>query len=1214
MIFFTRLKFLLISLLIGGTALAQTPEGELKRWHKVTLSFEGPTTSETASTNPFSDYRLDVTFTNGNLTYVVPGFYAACDDAADSSCDSGNLWQVHFSPSQTGTWNWTAEFVTGSDVAINGGGASAGFMDGVTGSFDVVESDKSGRDFRSKDLGRLKYVGEHYLRHIGTSPENPNGPWFVKAGADSPENALNYVDFDATPSYNNNLNKIGSKTWQPHQQDYVAADASSYTWGNGKGTEILGMLNYLSGEGANVMSFLTWNSSGDGGAVFPHTLKVSLQEYSNTARNQQWNKVNKDRFDVSKMAQWEKVMEYADKKGIYLHFKTMETENDNLMDGNDFGRQRKLYYRELIARFGHHLALNWNLTEETTLADNVVKSTATYIKEQDPYDHNIVIHTYPDQQDQRYNPLLGSNSELTGASIQTNKSKVHNDVRRWLEKSRNAGKKWVVANDEQGSAGEGIRVSDKRVREDVLWATLMAGGTGVEYYSGYTDDDGDINGNDHRKRGNKYKEGGYALNFFNTYLQPYMTEMVSSDGITSNNNDYVFAKAGEVYAVYLPNGGSTNIDLPSGTWEVQWYNPRSGGGLSAATAVTNSISAPDTNDWVALIKGESDGTDCDNVENVTASHDAYLQGTTLFNSAELRVESGNRISYLQFDVPSTTEVITGVKLQMTVSSDGGSGLIEVFKGNSDNWTEASLSDANKPGEGAMIGSLNTTYSVGQSYTWNLSGVTAGETISLIVKQTGGNDVSFSSKEGSNAPTLLLELECNDGGGSGDCDAVTMTAVTDFPNITIAGFSPAYVDDVRNALAINAGQYKDMFAAAQGSFSGETGIYNIKLTTLTELDGESTYRVVVDGTTVGTFQNPTTTTDYAPAEVVFEDIAVANGATIQVEFNSHTNGTIPEDDITAYSRGRWTGLEFACVDGTGGDGDGDCVALEENGVVAVEAEHFASQSKSDKRKWYVLDGSGTTTPTPDPDPSHHTAASGGGYLEILPDTRVTHSDQLVAGENFSNVPGQLTIVDYKVKFSSAGKYFVWVRAYSTGTEDNGVHVGIDGTWPESGKRLQWCTGKNQWTWESKQRTDANHCGEAQKIYLDVPSAGVHTISFSLREDGFEMDKFVLSKTYTKPSGEGPDEVLVDCGTLSVDDVEANKKVKLYPNPAQNTIVVQGIAKGKATIYDTVGRKVISSVNILQSENKAIDISLIPAGVYFIVINDDTNKHALKFIKE
>jgi len=217
---------------------------------------------------------------------------------------------------------------------------------------------------------------------------------------------------------------------------------------------------------------------------------------------------------------------------------------------------------------------------------------------------------------------------------------------------------------------------------------------------------------------------------------------------------------------------------------------------------------------------------------------------------------------------------------------------------------------------------------------------------------------------------------------------------------------------------------------------------------------------------------------------------------------------------------------------GGNGNdntgGDCAALEENGVVAIEAEHFSSLELTGVRNWYLSNAT-SSNPTPDPDPNHAGNSSGNAYLEILPDTRVTHGDPLITNENFTNVAGQMTIVNYKVKFNTTGRYYVWVRAYSTGSEDNGVHVGLDGQWPDSGKRMQWCQGKNQWTWESKQRTEANHCGVAQQIYLDITSTGIHTVSFSMREDGFEMDKIVLSKAYTKPNGAGPAEVLVDCNS-------------------------------------------------------------------------------------
>lgn len=232
--------------------------GELLKWHKITLGFDGPTTSETATPNPFTNYRLDVTFTHADSGsfYVVPGYYAADGNAANSGASSGSVWAVHFSPDATGTWTWVSSFVQGSNVAQNGGGSHVtNSIDGLTGSFNVAGTDKSGRDFRGK--GRLQYVGEHHLRFAEA------GEWFLKAGADSPENFLAYEDFDNTPNIGNRL-----KSWAPHADDYQAGDP---TWAGGKGKSIIGAINYLAlVKGMNVFSFLPMNINGDDENVFPY--------------------------------------------------------------------------------------------------------------------------------------------------------------------------------------------------------------------------------------------------------------------------------------------------------------------------------------------------------------------------------------------------------------------------------------------------------------------------------------------------------------------------------------------------------------------------------------------------------------------------------------------------------------------------------------------------------------------------------------------------------------------------------------------------------------------------------------------------------------------------------------------------------------------------------------------------------------------------------
>ncbi|WP_282179429.1 hypothetical protein [Maribacter stanieri] len=183
--------------------------------------------------------------------------------------------------------------------------------------------------------------------------------------------------------------------------------------------------------------------------------------------------------------------------------------------------------------------------------------------------------------------------------------------------------------------------------------------------------------------------------------------------------------------------------------------------------------------------------------------------------------------------------------------------------------------------------------------------------------------------------------------------------------------------------------------------------------------------------------------------------------------------------------------------------------EHKGIVAVEAEYYYRQTKTDLRNWHRITKN-EITQSDDRIENHSIDASNNGYIKVLPDTRVTHSDELIQGENFSNKPGELAILHYKVKINEPGRYYVWVRAYSTGSEDNGIHVGLNGEWPEHGQRMQWCDDKNEWSWASKQRTKEEHCGVPHEIYLDISNSGIHDIQFSMREDGFEFDKFIVTK--------------------------------------------------------------------------------------------------------
>lgn len=574
--------------------------GELRQWHKVTVTLDGPFGRETDDApNPFLDYRMTVTFTHesGSPCYRVPGYFAADGQAAESSADSGRRWRAHLSPDKTGTWSYEATIAAGPGIAVDHG-AQGTLLLRVAGTFLIAPTDKTGRDFRSK--GRLVYAGRRYLQFSGS------GESFLKVGADSPENLLAYADFDGTyaakasgRARENEAATTALKTWQPHVRDWCPGDP---TWKAGKGKGLIGALNYLAGTGCNAFSFLTYNAGGDGDDVWPFAVRDDKLHY-----------------DCSKLDQWQIVFDHAQELGLCLHFKLQETENDDnrlgdstgvpsALDAGDLGTSRKLYLRELIARFGHELALSWNLGEENTQTADQQRAMAQFLRDTDPYPHHIVVHTFPDAQDRVYPSLLGDRSALTGASLQNGWSVAHQRVLHWLRESEKAGKPWVVANDEQNPHYTGVppdpgyrgfdgTARPERgsapytlhdIRRHTLWGTLLAGGAGVEYYFGYTLPENDLGCQDWRSRDRSWAYGRIALDFFRDNAIPFW-DAENADGLVGNaqndNSKYCLARRGDLFVVYLPAGGTTSLDLANdaAAFRVHWYDPRRGGPLQAGS-------------------------------------------------------------------------------------------------------------------------------------------------------------------------------------------------------------------------------------------------------------------------------------------------------------------------------------------------------------------------------------------------------------------------------------------------------------------------------------------------------------------------------------------------------------------------------------------------------------------------------------------------------
>lgn len=561
---------------------SQNITGELKQYHKTTITFEGPKLKETPET--YLNYRLDVTFTSpDNHDYVVPGYFAADGNAAETSATSGNKWRVHFTPHQSGKWRYKAIFKTGKNVAVNINAKKEKVIntDSNTGVITISETDKTGNDFRAK--GKLQYVNTDFAQF-------DNGSYYFEVGTDSPETFLEYNDFDAT---------VARHDYAEVVSHYATGDPS---WQNHKGKGIIGAVNYLAKQGMNVHYFLTMNATGDGKNAYPFP---NIKDYTT--------------YDVSKLDQWQIVFDQMYNKGIVAELVLSETENSNWFEDQEevsrtsFSNSRKLYYREMVARFGY-LNIIYNIGEEANwdsggdqYTASQVQEAATYIDALSPYNDLISIHNGPSDDFTLYPALIAlpETSALTTISFQANYqtfSHGFDEIKKVKDLATAKGKEWVVRYSEPYSS---VLPDIETWTNNALWASIIAGSAGIHYYS----HNGDITIDNYTLHAPYYQRMKYAKHFFEDHNIPFWNlhndnSAISNGYLLTDNNDY--------YIAFLPKGGTTTIHISgSDMFNVKWFDPRNGGDLQNGSITNvssgNNISignAPNnkSSSWVVLLE------------------------------------------------------------------------------------------------------------------------------------------------------------------------------------------------------------------------------------------------------------------------------------------------------------------------------------------------------------------------------------------------------------------------------------------------------------------------------------------------------------------------------------------------------------------------------------------------------------------------------------
>lgn len=150
--------------------------------------------------------------------------------------------------------------------------------------------------------------------------------------------------------------------------------------------------------------------------------------------------------------------------------------------------------------------------------------------------------------------------------------------------------------------------------------------------------------------------------------------------------------------------------------------------------------------------------------------------------------------------------------------------------------------------------------------------------------------------------------------------------------------------------------------------------------------------------------------------------------------------------------------------------------EANGIVVVEAEAFdVNHSPRSSRSWELAD----------------TVAgfSGTGYMQAVPNS----GSNIAAGNSSPEL-------QFRIIFANPGTYQIWIRGRGETPNDDSCHVGLNG----GASVAVSLNSTGSWQWSN---TNFSTGGSAT---ITVPSAGLHTVNVWMREDGFQLDRLVLTR--------------------------------------------------------------------------------------------------------
>jgi hypothetical protein len=322
------------------------------------------------------------------------------------------------------------------------------------------------------------------------------------------------------------------------------------------------------------------------------------------------------------------------------------------------------------------------------------------------------------------------------------------------------------------------------------------------------------------------------------------------------------------------------------------------------------------------------------------------------------------------------------------------------------------------------------------------------------------------------------------------------AAADFRPVDAPGFVPSYVEDgsddpAVHGRAVRTDLHGDQPAAAQVVFGGPAGRYTLVLVAVAEEDGESPYKIEVDGVLLGVKHNPRQPEKRFEVRHRFPAVDLVPGSTLRVIFRGHSNGLVPEGDGFAWARGRWRALELHAAPEPAGTEAALPAAMP---VYAAGVPFSAQEGVGD---WERIE-------------SHGIAAI-----------------RSVAGASMR----------YLVQLPEAGRFYVHLRCHqSTGmigpqgtplpghsTNDAFVTIGgvrlfgSDGVTRPEGIRCH----SDEFAWWSLPKGPGGHTPDPIRndpVHTVIPAPGIYELVLTYRSPGFVVDQIAVTRHPSPPEGQ------------------------------------------------------------------------------------------------